>query len=151
MKEIEKFKNNGFFYLNSFLSRKNVKELADALVNILDTQRNQFEYQLLKSCGEFNMVRAPLIYDDSFFKFIFNRELIDYIKEILGNYYILSLQNGIVVEPNIEHHQSFYHRDIIYQEFTTSKPIGVKNDVFMLYNGNNFGKTGIGLAKLNSV
>ena len=27
----------------------------------------------------------------------------------------------------------------------------IKNDVFMLYNGNNFGKTGIGLAKLNSV
>ena len=125
MKEIEKFKNNGFFYLNSFLSRKNVKELADALVNILDTQRNQFEYQLLKSCGEFNMVRAPLIYDDSFFKFIFNREINDYINEILGDYYILSLQNGIVVEPNKEHHQSFYHRDIIYQEFTTSKPLGV--------------------------
>ena len=71
------------------------------------------------------MVRAPLIFDDRFLKIVFNKEINDYINEILGSYYILSLQNGIVVEPNKEHHQSFYHRDIIYQEFTTSKPLGV--------------------------
>ena len=35
------------------------------------------------------------------------------------------MQNSIIVPANQKHHQSFYHRDIIHQDFTSSKPIGI--------------------------
>jgi ectoine hydroxylase-related dioxygenase (phytanoyl-CoA dioxygenase family) len=46
-----------------------------------------------------------------------------YVEKILVSYFILHLQNGIINMPNEEHHQSSWHRDLPYQNWTSSEPL----------------------------
>jgi ectoine hydroxylase-related dioxygenase (phytanoyl-CoA dioxygenase family) len=88
------------------------------------------------------MVRSPFLYDSSFINIFYNDFVSNLVTSILGKFAILSLQNGIVLRSNTEHHQSFFHRDLIYQNFTTSKPISI-NIYYCLddYDINNGGTT----------
>ena len=54
---------------------------------------------------------------------IIQEEVQKIVETILGEYAILNLQNSIIISPHNSHHQSFYHRDIIHQDFTSSKPL----------------------------
>ena len=37
--------------------------------------------------------------------------------------FVLHLQNGIINMPNLEHHQGSWHRDLPYQNWTSSEPL----------------------------
>ncbi len=54
-----------------------------------------------------------------------NSSIISIIEKILGDYFILHLQNGIINTPKEEHHQSKWHRDLPYQNFIISKPLAI--------------------------
>jgi ectoine hydroxylase-related dioxygenase (phytanoyl-CoA dioxygenase family) len=43
----------------------------------------------------------------------------------LGDYHILNLQNGIINKPSKKHHQSSWHRDLPYQSWVCSRPLGL--------------------------
>jgi hypothetical protein len=52
---------------------------------------------------------------------------------------VLHLQNGIINMPNEEHHQSSWHRDLPYQNWTSSEPLAC-NVFYCLDNFNNVPK-----------
>jgi ectoine hydroxylase-related dioxygenase (phytanoyl-CoA dioxygenase family) len=85
----------------------------------------EFGEDKLKEINELNLVRCPLAYNDFFLKLCTKPAIIDLIKHLLGNYFIINQQNGIVNFPNEEHHQSSWHRDLPYQNYVISQPIAV--------------------------
>ena len=138
----EEFNNKGYTILKDILSPSVVTLLKKKLDKIQQIQITEFGLDKIKTINEQGSVRCPLLYDDYFLNLLTIPEIIECVESILGNYYILSLQNSIIVEPKQNHHQSFYHRDIIHQNFTSSKPLGV-NVYFCLddYNEKSGGTT----------
>ena len=63
---------------------------------------------------------------DSKFENLFKNPIIlDLVEKIIGKPFVLSLQNGVINRPNLEHHQSSWHRDLPYQEWVISKPLAL--------------------------
>ena len=142
MINLEEFNRKGYMILKNVLSSNDITTLKGKLNKIQKQQINEFGLNKIKTINEQGSVRCPLLYDDYFLDLLTIPQIMEYVKFILGDYYILSLQNSIIIEPSKIHHQSFYHRDIIHQNFTSSKPLGV-NVYFCLddYNEKNGGTT----------
>lgn len=139
MIDLKEFNKKGYTIVKNTLSFDETTYLKQKLHLIQKIQIDEFGKANLKKINELGLVRCPLLYDDYFINLIKIPSIIEYVKLILGDYYILSLQNSIIVKPNKIHHQSFYHRDIIYQDFSSSKPLGVNVyfclDDYSLFNG----------------
>jgi ectoine hydroxylase-related dioxygenase (phytanoyl-CoA dioxygenase family) len=136
------FYTKGFQIFNNVLSAQDIVFFKQKIENVHNLQKKHFTELELKSIGESNTIRSPFIYDTDFIKLFYNEFVDNLIKDILGDYYILSLQNAIKIPSGHEHHQSFYHRDLIYQNFVSSTPLSI-NIYYCLddYNNNSGGTT----------
>jgi ectoine hydroxylase-related dioxygenase (phytanoyl-CoA dioxygenase family) len=124
-RHLEELQINGFSILDEVLNAKELNDCRFKLDNIYKIQKDNFGEENLKKIGEKNTVRCPLIYDDFFLNIATNIDVLDIVKKILGDYFILHLQNGIINEAKEEHHQSSWHRDLPYQNFVISKPLAI--------------------------
>jgi ectoine hydroxylase-related dioxygenase (phytanoyl-CoA dioxygenase family) len=138
----DSFYNLGFQIFENVLTEEEIKFYKERLSKVYDQQIDEFGLDNLSLINEEKMVRSPFLYDSSFINIFYNDFVSNLVTSILGKFAILSLQNGIVLRSNTEHHQSFFHRDLIYQNFTTSKPISI-NIYYCLddYDINNGGTT----------
>ena len=122
-KELNSFYKNGFVVLPNILSAPECDRYINKLKDIYLKQEREFTTSKLEQIGETNTVRALLTYDLSFLNLVYHPIINQLGNYILGEYYILHLQNGIILNPNQKHHQQAWHRDLPYQNFTTSDPI----------------------------
>ncbi len=122
---IEELQINGYSLLENVLNSEELVDCRVKLDAVYETQKEQFSEEKLKSINENNLVRCPLIYDDFFLNIATNSRVLELIEAMLGDYFILHLQNGIINKPNEEHHQSAWHRDLPYQNFVISKPLAI--------------------------
>jgi len=123
--QYNQFYKKGFQVIQDVLDKDKIDFYKKRLLDVYDSQVKQFGVENLRSIQEENLVRSPFLYDSHFNSMFFSNFAKNIVKDILGDHAILSLQNGIIIPPKQEHHQSFYHRDIIYQDFTSSKPLGI--------------------------
>ncbi len=79
----------------------------------------------LRAIGEANLVRCPLASDPSFIDLAAHPRILAIARVLLGPYFILQQQNGVVNPPDWEHHQAAWHRDLPYQHFVSSRPIAL--------------------------
>lgn len=80
----------------------------------------------LAEIGEANTVRSPLVLDPAFLDVARNKRVLAIARALLGEYFILNQQNGILNRPAADqHHQAAYHRDLPYQHFVSSRPIAI--------------------------
>jgi len=121
----KEFDDKGYVVINDVLSKEEISLYKKKLASILDTQIAEFGSEKLSLINEESSVRCPLLYDNEFLSLFYNTTIDNIVNDILGKYYIMSLQNAIIIPPKKSHHQSFYHRDIIHQDFTSSKPLAV--------------------------
>lgn len=119
------FYEYGFQIINNFLSENEICLLKTKLDGVSNIQKNEFGIDNLCLINEQDMVRMPFLYDDYFIKLFTDLKIIKIVHNILGEHAIINLQNSIIIPPNQKHHQSFYHRDIIHQNFTSSKPLAI--------------------------
>ncbi len=98
------------------------REKIDA---VYETQELEFGQERLAELNELDMCRAPLLYDPDFIKLASNPTVMEVMAKILGNWFILNLQNAIINRPGIIHHQTSWHRDLPYQNWVISKPLAV--------------------------
>jgi ectoine hydroxylase-related dioxygenase (phytanoyl-CoA dioxygenase family) len=122
---IEEMQINGFTVLNSVLSKQELNDCILRLDKIYEIQKNNFGENNLIKINENNTVRCPLVYDEFFLNLAINKRVLQIVERLIGEYYILHLQNGIINKPNEEHHQSSWHRDLPYQNFVISKPLAI--------------------------
>jgi ectoine hydroxylase-related dioxygenase (phytanoyl-CoA dioxygenase family) len=72
-------------------------------------------------------VRCPLAYDDEFLEVATQRAVLAVVEKLLGDYYTLMLQNGILNYPakGTKQNAGAWHRDLNYQHFTSSRPLSI--------------------------
>jgi ectoine hydroxylase-related dioxygenase (phytanoyl-CoA dioxygenase family) len=117
--------DKGFQIIPDVLNENEVSDYKQRIVDVYKKQVNDFGIEKIRLIKEENVARSPFLYDSEFQNLFYNDLSIKIVSEILGDHAILSLQNAIFIPGGQSHHQSFYHRDIIYQEFTSSKPLAI--------------------------
>jgi hypothetical protein len=124
----------GYTLIKEALLPEEVEELKSELERIWDIQEKETEGIFnIKEIAENNIVRAPLAYSKSFIKAYNNSKTIPLIKEVLGDYFILSQENGVIVHPNLTHSQNKWHRDLSHMNFVSDPPLAI-NAFFCLTN-----------------
>jgi ectoine hydroxylase-related dioxygenase (phytanoyl-CoA dioxygenase family) len=120
---IEEFTHQGYTIIDNVIQDSELEVLRKELQNIYSSQEDKITKDAIKKINEEFMARALLCYSESYLELASNEFILNYIKKILGNYFILHLQNGIINMPNEEHHQSSWHRDMPYQNWVCSEPL----------------------------
>lgn len=133
---LEEFYNLGYTVIKNTLNESELKIYRDELDKIYKYQEDEFGKENLEKINESNLARMPLMYSELFVKLCSRKDLIHFVQRILGNFFVLHLQNGIINMPNQEHHQSSWHRDLPYQNWTSSEPLAC-NLYFCLDDFNN--------------
>ena len=121
----EELKWRGSTVLEGVLSKDELREAADRLDEVYARQSEAKGEKYLEEIGEKNLARMPLLFDDWFLKLPTNPGLLEFVRRVLGDYVVLHLQNGIINQPKKTHHQSSWHRDLPYQEWTSSMPLAL--------------------------
>ncbi len=122
---IEELRINGFAIIENVLPEAELETAIKKLNEVYQKQVNELSIEELESINEALLARLPLAYDDYFIKLAANEKVISIIKRVLGNYFVLHLQNGIINMPKLGHHQNSWHRDLPYQDFIISKPLAI--------------------------
>jgi ectoine hydroxylase-related dioxygenase (phytanoyl-CoA dioxygenase family) len=121
----DQFYKKGYQIFEGILNAIEIDDYIKYLIEEINKQETKYGSQNLKSIGELNTIRSPFLDNSQFINLFFNDFSRKVVKDLLGEYAILSLQNAIIVRPNRIHHQTFYHRDLIYQDFTSSIPLSI--------------------------
>ena len=122
---VESVRNRGFSIVEAVLDRVDVDDLSTRLDRVYQSQVEEFPADDLSRINEKDVVRCPLGYDRSFVALASNKRIRSIIEDMLGPYYILHLQNGVISRSGQEHHQSAWHRDLPYQDFVSSQPLAL--------------------------
>jgi ectoine hydroxylase-related dioxygenase (phytanoyl-CoA dioxygenase family) len=79
----------------------------------------------LEAIGEQHMIRLPLAYEPIFLELATHPDVLDICRRLMGSYIVLNQQNGVVNPAHGTYSQGRYHRDLPYQHFVASRPLGV--------------------------
>lgn len=122
---LEKVKRDGFAVIPEVIPQDDLAEARERLDEVYRLQTEAFGEENLAKISELKLARSPFLYDSYFRQFYLNQAIRDLVGKLLGDYYILHLQNGILNPPRETHHQAKWHRDLPYQQWTSSKPLAV--------------------------
>lgn len=110
----------------------------------LDDLRARFEQVRADYAASFDaepdVLRVLPFFDRAFFNVLFNSRLHEFLRGILGEYYIVNQVNGLINGAGNENYsQSPWHRDLPFRHLTMSRPIAVNAlfalDDFTIENG----------------
>jgi len=123
---LKSLSRNGFTIIKSGF---NSLEIAEILKTVKAVSCQYFEKHskvFLQSIDEHNTVRAPFLKDPIFLKVMFNCNLMSVVQKVLHNNFYINQQN-IIVNPGDSrgYNQLFWHRDLPYQHFVSSRPISL--------------------------
>jgi ectoine hydroxylase-related dioxygenase (phytanoyl-CoA dioxygenase family) len=125
----ENIKIKGYTVVENVLDEDILVRIRLKLDELYEHQIQEFgSEEFLKLINDTNNVRAPLVYDELFLTHVAaNPKVLEIISYILGDYFILMLQNGVINKPKREFipNAYAYHRDINYQHFTSSRPLSL--------------------------
>lgn len=99
--------------------RRQIEQVYQVQIKEIDGEEN------LNMINDANVVRCLLAYDDYFLRLATNSQILSVVEKLLGDYFILLMQNGIVNVPNIENYQVSWHRDLNYQHFVSTRPLAI--------------------------
>ena len=116
----------GYTVIEDVLSQEELKLAQEKILQVYDIQKQETEGVVdITKTVENNIARMPFSYDEYFYNLLNNNKIIPYIKEVLGDYFILQTQNGVIVQPNITHSQNKWHRDLSYMNFVSDPPLAI--------------------------
>lgn len=122
---LEELSRMGFTVLPSVLKESEVQEYCGRLDEVYARQVEESGEELLARTRELDLARCPLLYDEQFLNLATHPRIHALVRAVLGSRFLLHLQNGIINRPDRAHHQSSWHRDLPYQEWTSSKPLAL--------------------------
>jgi ectoine hydroxylase-related dioxygenase (phytanoyl-CoA dioxygenase family) len=79
----------------------------------------------LRAIDDANVVRCPMAQDDFFLELAANSRLLAVAAELLGDYFVLQQQNGVINPASDENYQAGWHRDLPHQHFVCSRPLAI--------------------------
>lgn len=125
-KHLEELNILGYTVIENVLSSEELEIIKEKITNVYAIQKQETEgYFDITQTVENNIARMPFAYDEYFYNLLNNNKIIPYIKEVLGDYFTLQTQNGVIVHPNLTHSQNKWHRDLSYMNFVSDPPLAV--------------------------
>jgi ectoine hydroxylase-related dioxygenase (phytanoyl-CoA dioxygenase family) len=137
---VEHIRLTGYTVIDGGYGPEEVQDLSARLDRLLDAQAEKAGgFERLAAVGDEETVRCCLAYDDAFLRIATNAQINAVCARLLGKFFVLMQQNGIVNRPERLHAQTAYHRDLPYQSFVSSRPLAVSAlfcvDAFTIENG----------------
>jgi ectoine hydroxylase-related dioxygenase (phytanoyl-CoA dioxygenase family) len=129
---LEELKIKGFTVVPDVLSSDELVDIRKRIDSVYSAQEKESGFDLAE-INEKYVARMLFAYDDYFFSLLNHSKIIPFVKSVLGEYFNLQLQNAIINMPEEEHHQSSWHRDLPYQNYTSSKPLAL-NAIYCIDN-----------------
>jgi len=124
-KHIESIRIKGYSVIENVYTPQELDLWRKKIDSVYDIQEREFGKKALIDIQELDLCRAPLLYDTEFIAMASHPHILSVIREILGDWFILNLQNAIINRPNKAHHQSSWHRDLPHQNFVISRPLAI--------------------------
>lgn len=121
---LENIRLKGYSIEPELLSSSLCDKFAIKLEEVYKIQEQEFGKENLMKINELDIARMPFMTDRSFIELFTHPLILELAEAILGKHFHLHLQNGIINRPNREHHQASWHRDLPYQDWVISKPLG---------------------------
>ena len=125
-KSVEEIRISGYTVVAGVLSESELQIIRGKLDEIYEVQVKEIGGEgRLGEINDVNVVRLLLAYDDYFLKVATNPAVLAIAERLLGDYYILMQQNGIINLPGLENYQISWHRDLSYQHFVSTRPLAI--------------------------
>jgi ectoine hydroxylase-related dioxygenase (phytanoyl-CoA dioxygenase family) len=115
----------GYTILSGVLPDTELDSFRQRIDTVYQRQVDEFGEAALAAIGEQDMCRAPLLYDPEFIRLAMNPSVYQVVQRVLGDWFILNLQNAVINRPDRPHHQQAWHRDLPYQNWVISRPIAL--------------------------
>jgi ectoine hydroxylase-related dioxygenase (phytanoyl-CoA dioxygenase family) len=122
-RHIENISLKGFSIKKNVLTSEECKNYIKIINAVYQKQEQEFGKEKLKKIDELDMARMPFLYDKRLSDLYMNPFVLELTQKILGKNFQLHLQNSIINKPQLEHHQTSWHRDLPYQDWVISKPL----------------------------
>jgi ectoine hydroxylase-related dioxygenase (phytanoyl-CoA dioxygenase family) len=122
---VEEIAIRGFAIIPTLFSATDLVKWRKKIDSVYNKQETEFGRDALIAIQELDTCRAPLLYDFEFIQLATHTLVLSVVKRLLGDWIILSQQNGIINRPNQTHHQNSWHRDLPYQNYVISRPLAV--------------------------
>ena len=130
----------GFAVLDAGYAAAQIAELQSRFEDLRTRVAAEYGAEALQAIDEHNTIRCPLGMDEAFLDLAMNERILNLCDRLMGPGFILNQQNGIVNSGDAEtYNQAFYHRDLPYQHFVSSRPLALNAlyciDEFTAENG----------------
>jgi ectoine hydroxylase-related dioxygenase (phytanoyl-CoA dioxygenase family) len=140
---IAELRVNGYTVIPSALPAEFVRNLGLALDRAYAQQVGEIGGEgVLHAMHDADIARCMLAYAPEFLQVATAPPLMKLAARMLGNEFLLLMQNGIINRPERENYQAKWHRDLNYQHWTSSKALAINAllciDDFTLENGATF-------------
>jgi ectoine hydroxylase-related dioxygenase (phytanoyl-CoA dioxygenase family) len=123
---VERIRVAGYSVLKTTFRETDLAHLAARLDAVLEQQSREFGGpERLALVGDALTARCPLVYDDAFLQLATYPPLLTLCRQLIGDYFVLMQQNGIINPSGEVHTQAAYHRDLPYQHFVSSRPLAI--------------------------
>jgi hypothetical protein len=137
---VESLRLIGFAVLDAGYPAAKIEELKNRFQDMRSRYFAEYGVEALRAIDEHNTIRCPLSQDAAFLDLATNERVLDVCERLIGPGFILNQQNGIVNPGDAEtYNQSYYHRDLPYQHFVSSRPLAINAlyciDEFTAENG----------------
>ena len=123
----EEMRRDGVSVLRNIFKKGEVEKAKAALDEIYkrqckDVLNNDFS---LEDIMDENVVRMPFVENNIFLTYILNRRIVNKLKFLLGEQFILMLQNAPINRPTNAHQGFSWHRDLVWQHYTSNRPLAI--------------------------
>lgn len=121
----EEISIRGFTIVEGAISQNTLEAWRTKIDDVYVEQETKYSKDKLAAIQELDMCRAPLLYDKSFLDLAQVDKVLEIVSLLLGQHFILSLQNAIINRPDRVHHQTSWHRDLPHQNYVSTRPLSV--------------------------
>ncbi|MFM0488847.1 phytanoyl-CoA dioxygenase family protein [Paraburkholderia graminis] len=123
---LEELSSLGYTVINDILPESELEDWRGRIDAVYELQEQESGGRdALIAIGDQDLCRVPLLYDQAFLSMARHEKVLAIVKRILGDWFILNLQNAIINRPNERHQQGAWHRDLPYQSWVASRPLAV--------------------------
>ena len=123
---VERIRLEGFTVIPGGYTADELSHLSGRLDTLLAEQAARAGgIEALAEIGEHETLRCCLAHDDAFVRLATNEHVLAVVRQLLGDFIVLTQQNGIANSPGRVHHQTACHRDLPYQHFVSSRPLAI--------------------------
>ena len=132
----------GYSIIESGYSTNEIKDIGRIFDAVHRKYVEFYQKDFLKEIDEYNGIRLPLVFNERFIDLAMNQRVLDLVRKLIRNKFILNQQNGIINPPGKRYNQGLWHRDLPYQHFVSSRPLAINAlyciDNFTKQNGATF-------------